>query len=309
MAISRGLIFAGLAAAGLFAFGGGGGESPSVDPRGPVDLPGSENLPWPTIDAAICAIYDGGTKDGTGLIAQLWARTYPGRAYPPVPGRAHATQLAAYQSLAGRVSTILQRTPVCGDEGPEAPPPPAGDNETDVPGTPEERAALITEWTTGREDGFSQIAGGQTLTSNARNAYGVPNVAQTLRSLLRCQVQCVYNLVRYGVPESGNDYGHGAHDGKWYSLRPSVQPRNEDTIARVLADERVRRTVGWTTGNATGNGFRFGLIWNPHVARAGNVIACNGDIFDPERNPPASVLGSMGWTLEQLREQFEQNLA
>lgn len=301
MALGTFLIVGGVAL-GLAAFAGGGS---SVNPYGPVPLPGSPQLPWAEIDGRICEIYDGGVKGGDAIMPELWRRTYPGRPYPPRQGTAHLTQIAALASMSARLSTILQRVPVCGDAPIGEPDDGEDDEPTDTPDTPEGRAELINSWTTGKENGFSQIAGGQTLTTIVRTAYNLPaSPVQRVRAALRCQVLSVYNLVFFGLPESGNDYGHAQYNGRWYSLRLAVLPRNEDVIARVLAGEKVRRTAGWVNGTATDAGHRLARVWNKTVARSGQTLSCNDDIFAPENNPPAEVLAAMGWTLDELREAF-----
>jgi hypothetical protein len=308
-----GLAVTGLVIGGIaFAMSGdddapSGPRDPWTDPVVPPQTP--EEIA--ALRQVLCTCFRGGATELDALtvcaLKQVYAEVpWPAQAgdHPSLASVTNTVRLTAADLL--KQPTAAARDAWCGTT--VDPPPPDGptpDEPTDVPDTPEARADLIRTFTTGKEGGFTQPVGGQTLTGLVEKAYAIPSTpVQRVRAVLRCQVLSVWNLLMFGVPESGNDYGHAQYNGRWYSLKAVMLPRNEDVIARVLANAKVRRTVGWSDADATGAGFRYGLVWNRHVARSGGVISCDSDIFAPENNPPADVLAAMGWTLEGLKQAF-----
>lgn len=302
------LVKAGAVGLGLFGVWSlFGDDAPTTTERPPytqpVPLPGTPALPWdPTVDAALCLAFDSvGAADAAALLNDLARRLYPDvPSWPPV-GADHPTVRQAYTALGTRVSVFVNMVKngqtVC--QG--APPPePEGEDEVDI-------EALFT----GKPGGFALIAAGSNPTSVIASAYGIP-AAQTgkIRNALGCVATVGYNMVFVGRKQPGDDYGRGKVDGAWYDANWAFLPRNDDPRIAAAEGRKMTRWIGWTTGNAVdGNPGRYFPLWLPPMLAVANTLTCSNatDAFHPSRNPPASVLAKVGWTLDELHTVYKQS--
>ncbi len=288
----KGLLVGG-GAVGLWAlFGGddtgGGGRGPYTIE---VVAPGSTTLPWSVVDDTLCLSFDAvGAADSRALLDDLWSRLYPGVPSPPIAGD-HPSVGDAYKSLGGRVSEFVNRV----NSGETVCEEPGGGAVVEL----DNIATLFT----GKPGGFAAIKQGDNPTKLVAAAYGIPSgETGNIRKALACVATVGYNLMFTGVPRSGDDYGRGKTDGRWYDVNYAFLPRHADPRIVAASGEKMKRWVGWGSGSAvSGNPGKFFPLWIPPMLEVANTMVCTpSGTWNPDRNPPAAALAKLGWTLAEM---------
>jgi hypothetical protein len=290
-----------LAAGGVGAwalFSGDGGSPGGAQPRVPytvvIRVPGTPALPWDSVDDALCLAFDVvGGADSRALLDALAARLYPGVPFPPIAGD-HPSVGETYSRLGARVSAFINRVeagqPVCVGA------PPAEPEDDDPPAT---KVEVVQRFITNRPGGFGTIIPARgNPTEFVSNVYGIPaNETGRLRRALACLATVGYNLLLYGRPQPGDDYGRGETDGRWYDVSRAWLPQHSDP--RIVAAEggKIGRQVSWSGGSIAGGPSSFGVLWIPPMLDVGNTLVCSPlGTWNPERNPPIEVLRALGWS-------------
>ena len=307
------VILAGLGIGGLaLAFSGSAGAS---GPRPPykkqIHKPGSPSVPWEDVNEAICACYEAGEVEGVALVQCSLKRIYPEVPWPAQPGD-HESVTATWQAFGLRVSLFMNALQKgedpCGElepgkDGPivEPPPPP--------------EIGTLDPWTDNGPGSFGIVTNGTNPTLGVRRIYSIASTATGLiRAALACKVTTGFNTFFVGRPRTGNDYGRGRMpNGKWYDTGLAFNPQNDSPQfalerRKLDTDDRLRRWIGWTTGNAVnGNPGHYFREWYPPMNLVGNTLVCTySDPWDPRRNPPTEVLAALGWTLEEMKAEWQK---
>lgn len=286
------------------AFSGTASARPPYTKRIPV--PGNDT-PWDTMDEAICTCFEAGETESAALVACSLRRVYPEVPWPPQANDDESIT-RTWQNTGARVAAFLVAIAngenPCEDvivvpDDPDAPPEP-------VPGD------VVYDDVFDKGPGsFGRVQPGTNPTTVARKQYGlgVTEVGR-IRAALACVATTGFNLLFVSRPQAGDDDGRGRYtNGKWYDIGPAWLPVNSNVRDIAIAgNARLHRQISWQGKAISGNPGRYFTPWYPPMTQAGGSQICTySDPWDPRRNPPASVLTSLGWTLEEMKATFDAN--
>lgn len=262
-------------------------------------------VPWSTVDEALCQCYLAGDDDSVALVNCTLRRVWPDVPWPHQPGD-HRSVLRVWQAVGARVADFMKldeagRAAACA-EIPEGP--------TDGPTEPT-GPKTIEDYITNEPGGFIRIT--QTLNQNpdraARNLFDLPAGSSNIPRVQIAQSNCGFNLLFYSRPRNNGAYGSASvvtadGDRRNFDVRPAWNPWNFRVITAATTGQKLKRGIGWNgSGPVTGSDRAYGTIFQPPMTRTtqGVLVQTNADPWAPENNPPAEALALLGWTLDELR--------
>ena len=315
------LLAAGAGLGALLLFSGSSSAAAPV-PRGPwlspIDEPANEAPPYNTLDEAICQCHAAGVRDSAELVSCALRRVYPDVPWPAQDGD-HVSVMRTWQATGLRVAQFLTAVAngenpcavVDGPVGPGGEEPPS-DNVVDN----------LDPWIDDGQNSFGRIVAGSNPSRLAARMYGIPNGdTANLRRALAYVATTGFNLVFYGIPHAGNDYGRGQLNRangqvRYYDIGNAWRPLNMDPAVAVTSGEKLRRQIAWTAGNsgipgvAPGSPRVYGKPWYPEASQLGGIFtAAYQSPWAPQRNPPIEVLRALGWPggVDELRTAWENS--
>lgn len=275
-------------------------DKPRPPYRTIIKVPGND-VPWNTMDDAICYCFEAGETESAALVRCALARVYPDVPWPAQP-LDHVSVLRTWQATGNRVAEFLKKVDAgedpCADV-PDNPPPPG--NEPTIPG-------LFTD----KPGGLLTIVHSSPATGNpsyaVQTVYAIPQATSNVGRALVAIANSGFNLLFYSRRRNLNQYGSALVGGKSYDIGPAWFPWNNSV--RRAADEhrKLARQVGWSgNSHAAGGDGSYGNPFMPPMHRAvgGVLVQDNTDPWAPENNPPASALAELGWTLPEMRTAWE----
>ncbi len=297
-ALAKILGITGVGAIAYFAFGG---ES-KAKPRGPytevIKVPGND-VPWSTMDDAICFCFEAGETESAALVACALRRVYPDVPWPAQAGD-HVSVMRTWQATGARVAAFV--TAVA-----------AGDNPcADVPEGPTPGGNVVDDLFTDKPGGFVRLVHSSKQTGNpsytVQYVYGIPQATANVGRALVAIANSGFNLLFYSRRRNLNQYGSALVRGKSYDIGPAWFPWNNSVRRAADTGTKLHRQVGWSGGGAAAGGENvYGSPFMPPLSTTaqGVLVQTTPDPWDPANNPPAAALEKLGWSLDEMRTAWE----
>lgn len=302
----KAVVFGGIGL-GIYAFSSGSGKKTNgTRPRWRTQIPTVPNdVPWATVDEAICQCYQAGETESVELVNCVLLRIWPDVPWPHRAGD-HLSVLRVWQAVGARVATFIalpeaERAAACAEVPP--PPPPGGDEDDEV---------QIIDWFGDAPSKFTTITQqhNQNPSRAVENAYGLPmNGPNTGRALV-CMANSGFNLLFYSRWRNAGAFGSASvvtrsGDRKNVDIGPAWFPWNNRVITAATTGAKLRRQVGWGgSGPVAGGDRAYGSPWKPPTVMTpqGILVCTNADPWSAENNPPPEVLAKLGWGLDEMKQ-------
>lgn len=261
------------------------------------------DIPWSTVDEAICQCFQAGEQESVALVSCTLKRIWPEVPWPHRPGD-HLSVLRVWQAVGARVATFIalpedQRAAACAEvPPPKDEPPPAED-------------VVIGDWFKDEPGHFARVTqtGNNNPSRTVQRIYGFATTNANNGRVVVCNANSGFNLLFYSRKANAGTFGSASvvtasGDRHNYDIGPAWLPWNDRVETAALQGSKLARKIGWNgTGPVTGSAKAFGSPWMvPITMTQGGIAICtNADPWAAENNPPAEVLAKLGWSLAEMK--------